>query len=163
MVVVGGEERTDRRCLPYLPSLPSGERSSGTPAPLGYRLPLASCAKTPGIPPTLVTIGQTLSWWKTWLTPAQKDERQKIIGDIFIYPIWLRIVFAVMFDKQFSHKHFTRHVSCDKIDVLSVIGSAGWLWVNQDWWCVVFVPVPVLGTGRTLSRREQVSVFNGLL
>ena len=90
-------------------------------------------------------------------------DQKKKIGAILTYPMWLRIVFVAMFYKQFSHKHLARHASCDKIYVLSVIGFAGWFWLNQDWWCVVFMPISMLGTGRILSRREQLSVFNGLL
>lgn len=50
-------------------------------ASLGSRLPLSSCAKTPEMLPTLAMLGCTQSWWKTWLTPAQRGRRrQKSIG-----------------------------------------------------------------------------------
>lgn len=60
-----------------MPALSPLWRPSGIPAPLGYRLPLASCATSPGMLPIPVTICQIPSWWKTSLTPAQKDRRQK--------------------------------------------------------------------------------------
>lgn len=60
-----GERREQK-----MPAISPPWWSNETLAPLRYRLPLASWAKTPGMPPTLVAIGQTLSWWKTSLTPA---------------------------------------------------------------------------------------------
>lgn len=71
----GGWRSGDKR--QEMPALSPLWRSRGIPACLGYRLPLASCAKTPEMPLPLVTIGQTLCWWKTSLTPAQKGRRQK--------------------------------------------------------------------------------------
>lgn len=49
----GGWGRGENR--EKVPTL-SPQMSSGIPAPLGYRLPLASCDKTLGILPTLVTV-----------------------------------------------------------------------------------------------------------
>lgn len=141
-VVVEAEGKIDRRSSPYRPS--GGPR--GTPAPLGYRLPLARCAKTPGVLHTLVMISQTPSWWKTLMTPAPRGRRKKK-GDIFIFPMWLRIVFAVLSYKQFSHSTslgmspVTKFMFC----LWSALpGYFGWAKIDG-----VFVPLAVLGSGGT--------------
>lgn len=159
MVVVGAEGSMDGKCLPCLPS----------GGPVAYLHPLDTGCHWPVVPQALGCFLYRSRFARFqaggkhhWLLLKRIGDK-KIIGAIFICPMWLRIVFSVMFYKQSSHKHLARHVSCDKIYVLCVIGSAGLLQLSQDWWCVVFVPVSVLGTGRSFGRRERLSVFNGVL
>lgn len=135
--------------------------------PAAYQHPLATGSHWPVVPRLL---GCLPHWSRSaGLCAGGKHHwlLLKGVGDkknnraIFVCPMWLRIVFTVMFHKHLSHKHLARPIFCDKIYVLSVIISAGLLWLSQDWWCLCASFCD--RQWENFGQERRLSAFNGLL